>query len=220
MFRTLKTMKIIGLTAGLGLACAVSAQADDFKPLHKGSFIVDARATTVAPKESGNILTAAGVDSGLDVSINNNTIPSLGLVYFLTDHVAVDLTLGTSKHTIKAVGPATNVAVHDTWVLPPVVAIQYHFMPTSKVNPYVGAGLNYMLFYSGKDKNGFTVKLKNGFGYAVQGGVDVALSGPWTLNLDAKKVWFDTNARINGGALKSKVTLDPTVISVGFGYRF
>ncbi|MBP8248059.1 MAG: OmpW family protein, partial [Phenylobacterium sp.] len=97
---------------------------------------------------------------------------------------------------------------------------QYHFAPAAKVSPYVGAGVNYMLFHSGKDQNGFTVKLDDGFGYALQAGVDVAVKGPWSANLDVKKVFFETDAKINGGALKSKVKLDPWVLSVGFGYKF
>jgi outer membrane protein len=48
----------------------------------------------------------------------------------------------------------------------------------------------------------------------------VALQGNWSLNADVKKVWFETDAKINGGALKSKVKLDPVVASVGFGYKF
>jgi outer membrane protein len=77
-----------------------------------------------------------------------------------------------------------------------------------------------MLFFEGQDKNGFTVDLEDGFGYALQAGADVAITGPWTLNLDVKKVWFDTTATVNGGALTSDVNIDPWVVSVGFGRKF
>ncbi len=77
-----------------------------------------------------------------------------------------------------------------------------------------------MAFFEGKDKNGFEVDLDDGFGMALQAGADWNLSGPWTLNLDAKKVWFDTDAKINNGALKSSVSLDPWVVSVGVGRKF
>jgi outer membrane protein len=64
------------------------------------------------------------------------------------------------------------------------------------------------------------VKVDDGFGYALQAGVDVAVKGPWSLNADVKKVWFDTDAKINGGALKAKVNLDPIVASVGVSHKF
>ncbi|MDC7683396.1 outer membrane beta-barrel protein [Asticcacaulis sp. BYS171W] len=208
------------IAASLLALVAGSAAAQEFTPKAKGQLIVNSRITSVAPDESGDILTAAGVDSGLDVKVSDDTIPSLGFTYFLTDHVAVEAILGTSKHEVRAVGGATDVRVHSTWVLPPVVSVQYHFNPKGRVSPYVGAGLNAMIFHSKKDYNGFKVKLDDGTGYALQAGVDVALKGRWSLNADIKKVYFDTNAKINGGALKSDVTLDPLVVSVGVGYRF
>ena len=114
----------------------------------------------------------------------------------------------------------TDTAVHETWVLPPVLSVQYHPMPAARFSPYIGAGLNYMLFYSGEDLNGFKVDLEDGFGYSLQAGADIALTGPWSVNVDVKKVFFDTDARINNGALRSDVTLDPLVVSVGLGRKF
>lgn len=214
-------LKLIAAMGALALiASAGASHAADFKPKQKGTFILTARVTTVAPDESGDIKTAAGADSGLDVDVDNSTVPTLGFSYFFTDHIAVEGILGTSKHQIKAVGPGTDVEVHNTWVLPPVVTLQYHFNPAGKASPYVGAGVNYMDWYGGKDQNGFKVRLKSGAGTALQAGVDIALKGPWALNLDVKKVFYSTDAKINDGALVSKVTLDPLVASAGIAYRF
>jgi len=208
------------LAFGAALAIAGAANAQDFQPKHKGLIMVNTRITDVAPDAGDAIKTAAGANTGLHADVKEDVMPTLGIAYFLTDNVAVDLTLGTTKHSVKAVGPGTNVKVHDTWVLPPVVALQYHFAPAAKFSPYVGAGLNYMIFYGGKDKNGFKVKLKDGTGFALQAGADVALKDRWSVNLDVKKVFFDTRATINGGALTSKVKLDPWVVSAGLGYKF
>ena len=49
---------------------------------------------------------------------------------------------------------------------------------------------------------------------------DSETKGPWSVNLDLKHIAFETDANINFGALKSKVTLDPWVASVGIGYKF
>ncbi len=202
------------------LSAAGVASAQDFQPKTAGTWLVDFRATSVAPDESGAIFTAGGVDTGLDVKVDTDTIPSLGISYFLTDKIAVELILGTSKHTVSATTAPTDTAVHETWVLPPVLSVQYHPMPAARFSPYIGAGLNYMLFYSGEDLNGFKVDLEDGFGYSLQAGADIALTGPWSVNVDVKKVFFDTDARINNGALRSDVTLDPLVVSVGLGRKF
>ena len=105
-------------------------------------------------------------------------------------------------------------------------AAQYHFAPGARISPYIGAGLNAMVFYGGKDANGFKVKLDDGLGYAIQTGVDIALSGPWSANIDVKKVFYKTDASIDPGTsifnghLNSKVTFDPWLASVGISRRF
>ena len=178
------------------------------------------RATDVSPSTS-NAITAGGAPTGLHVHVSDSYVPTLGFTYFATNHVAIEAILGTSFHQIKAVGPGVDVAVRDTWVLPPVVTVQYHFAPAAKVDPYLGAGLNYMLFYGGTNKAGFTgVKTPDGFGYALQAGGNVALHGPWLLNVDVKKVYFETKASVDNGALQSDVHLDPWVLSLGVGRKF
>ena len=120
------------LTAAAAMAlmgAATAAQAEDFEGKHAGTWVVDARATGVVPDESGSIMTAGGVDTGLDVGIGDSYVPTLGITYFFTDNIAVDVTLGTSQHQISAQGPGPDTDVHKTWVVTPVVTAQYHFDP-------------------------------------------------------------------------------------------
>jgi len=209
------------MTLATGAATGATAQtANDWQVARKGDWIVTGRITDVSSSADDSIFTSGGVDTGLNVDVGNSTMPTLGFTYFLTDNISVEAILGATQHEIRAQGGATDVAVHETWVLPPVVTLQYRPAPEARVSPYVGAGINYMLFFDGKDQNGFTVDLEDGFGYALQAGADVALTGPWTLNVDIKKVWFDTEATVNGGALTSDINLDPLVVSVGIGRKF
>ncbi|WP_454759163.1 OmpW/AlkL family protein [Caulobacter segnis] len=214
---TTKLFLALTIAAGLG---ATPVLAQQITPKAKGDIVLNVRLTDVAPKAGDPIVTAAGAATGLKADVKDDLKPTIGLSYFLTDKLAVEVIAGTTRHTVKAVGAGTDVAVHKTWVLPPVVSLQYHPLPGARFSPYVGAGLNYMLFYSGKDQNGFTVDLDNGFGYALQAGADMPINAAYSLNIDVKKVWFDTDTKINGGALTSKVKLDPLVVSVGFGRRF
>ncbi|MBW8812954.1 MAG: outer membrane beta-barrel protein [Caulobacterales bacterium] len=214
------TAKLALAVAAAALCVAGAAQAEDFQPKAKGMIVLDVRVTDVAPTGTDPIYTAAGANTGLRAKVKYDVMPTIGVSYFLTDNFAADLTLGTTKHKIRAHGAGVDVAVKDTWVLPPTLTLQYHFAPKSKISPYVGAGVNYMLFYSGSDKNGFNLKVDDGFGAALQAGVDIATKGRWTVNLDAKKIFFHTDAHDAAKGLKTKVTLDPWVLSAGVGYRF
>lgn len=218
---TLKTLMLsAALLAG---SLAVPAQAQTPEPWQApraGDWIVTGRVTDVFSRADDAVMTAAGVDTGLKVDVGDSLMPTLGFTYFLSDHWAVEAILGTTRHEIRARGGFTDVAVHETWVLPPVVTLQYRPLTEGRFSPYVGAGVNYMLFYGGDDRNGFTVDLDDGFGLALQAGADIGLHGPWSLNLDVKKIWFDTDADINAGALNSEVALDPWVVSIGIGRKF
>src|SRR3989344_496324 len=202
------------------LAVAGVAQAQDFKPKAKGDIVLNVRVTDVAPTGSDPIVTLAGAATGLRAKASYDVMPTVGLTYFLTDNIAVEAIAGTTNHTVRAKGPGVDVKVKETWVLPPIVTLQYHFAPQARVSPYVGAGGDYMLFYSGSDKNGFNLHIDDGFGAALQAGVDIAMRDQWTINLDAKKVFFDTDAVDRTNGIKTKVTLNPWVLSAGVGYRF
>ncbi|MBS0334360.1 MAG: outer membrane beta-barrel protein [Proteobacteria bacterium] len=217
----MKTSAVISALSGIAaLALAGGAQAQAFAPKTAGMVVVDLRVSDVAPVADDAITTLAGAPTGLKAKATDSVMPTLGVTYFFTPNWAVEAIAGTTRHTIKAQGGPTNVEVKDTWVLPPVVALQYHFLPAEKFSPYVGAGVNYMLFYGGKDKNGFQLKVDDGFGAALQAGVDVALQDRWTFNADLKKIFFQTKASDSKNGLKSTVNLDPWVASLGVGYRF
>ena len=211
----------LAMMAASGAAGGAMAQSTgDWQVARKGDWIVTGRITQVSSDADDAITTAGGAATGLNVAVGDDIMPTLNFTYFLTDHVSVEAVLGVTQHQIRAQGGVTDVAVHETWVLPPVVTLQYRPMPEARVSLYVGAGLNYMMFFEGEDQNGFTVDLEDGFGYALQAGADIALTGPWNLNVDVKRVWFDTEASINGGALTSDVGLDPWIVSVGVGRKF
>lgn len=208
------------MAATLALGSAGLAQAQDFQPKVAGVKMINVRLTDVDPEAGDPITTLAGAATGLSAEVEYDVMPTIGLTYFFTDNIAAEVIAGTTQHQVKAKGPGVEVDVHKTWVLPPVVSLQYHFAPAGKVSPYVGAGVNYMIFYSGEDQNGFNLDIDDGFGTALQAGVDIATTGPWSANLDVKKVFFETNATDQTSGLKTKVKLDPWVISAGFGYKF
>lgn len=214
------TIKPMALAAAAALSFAGAAQAQSFEPKAAGRVMLNVRASVVAPTGDDAITTLGGAATGLSAKVSDDVMPTIGVSWFFTDHLALEVIAGTTKHTVKAVGGGTNVKVKETWVLPPVVSLQYHFAPQSRFSPYVGAGVNYMVFWGGKDRNGFQLDVKDGWGASLQAGADYALTGPWSANLDVKKVFFDTPATDAANGLKTKVKLDPWVVSAGLGYRF
>jgi outer membrane protein len=88
--------------------------------------------------------------------------------------------------------------VGKAWLLPPTLTAQYHFTDFRPLQPCVGAGVNWTLFYDQKAAddplNGLAVTslhIRNTFAPALQMGFDDMIDAHWGLNVDAKKLSLD-----------------------------
>lgn len=210
----------LALTASLLASQALfasSAAAYDklFDPADKERWIIRLRAIDVAPDES------ASTSIGGDVTADSQWVPELDFTYFWTEHLATELILATSPHDMGAVNTALgDIDLGDVWVLPPTLTLQYHFNPAGTFRPYVGAGVNYTMFYN-EDPGAVTdIDYEDGFGAALQAGFDYGLNENWAINIDVKKIFLPVDVSINGGAVTADVDLDPWVLGVGIAYRF
>ncbi len=166
-------------------------------------------------------LDSANKDStGLGLSINNKTFPEVDFSYFLAPNVAAELILTyPQKQTVYSNGSEIGSLKH----LPPTLTLQYHFNPTGTVRPYVGAGLNYTNFSSVNFAPAVQAALhpsikRNSWGLAWQAGADVELAKSIYLNFDVKRVNLGTTI-YSSGAEAGKFKVNPTLASVGLGWR-
>jgi outer membrane protein len=218
-----KVAAYLGATAlGFGslLAMTPTAQAQNAEGLNKsaGTFLMRGRIIGVLPDVTSTITTIGG-----KVQATDTFVPEVDFSYFLTDQIAFELIAATTRHGMKATGTAAGtVNLGSVWLLPPTLTVQWHPMPKASFSPYIGAGMNYTFFYNNKAPGGLinSVTYKNNAGYALQLGADIAVKGPWFMNLDVKKIFLSTNANVNRGFVSAKVDLDPVVAGIGFGYHF
>ena len=182
------------------------------------------RAVGVAPDESAKI----GIIGG-DVAISNALIPELDFTYFFTEHFAAELILGTAKHDVKAINTAAgDVDLGSVWLLPPTLTAQYHFYTSDQkvFKPYIGAGVNYTLFYNVKSGDVAGVEYDNALGYAAQVGFDLMLDDTFFINLDVKRLFLSTDVTVDasnlapGLSIPAEVDINPWLIGIGFGMKF
>ena len=214
-------MRKLLFLAGLLFTVSLSAQ----------NWQVRLRGVAVQPNEKSEVSAIGG-----DVNISNSFIPELDFTYFFNKNVAAELILGTTKHDVKTTGsnltaiggPASaEVDLGSVWLLPPTLTLQYHFYPTKTLKPYLGAGLNYTIFYSVDE--GSVVKgldYDNAVGFALQGGLDYMLNDKYFLNFDIKKLFLKTEVSVDATNLASglkipaEVNIDPLLIGFGVGMKF
>ena len=199
-------MKRVVITMILG-ALSLSAMAET-------PWLVRARALHIDPADKSDPL--AGVGASDRLSVSSKTIPELDISYFFTPNIAAELVLTyPQKHDVYLDGKSIGTFRH----LPPTLLAQYHFLPGAQFDPYVGAGVNWNTFSKNRLLNGAASLEHDSVGLAVQAGVDVKLTGNWSLNLDVKKMRLRSDVLI-GGAKASAVRVDPVLLGVGVGYPF
>ena len=210
-----------------------------------GDIVVRLRATHINPDESSKLgeTTDKAYETGTadalygsptaNLKVDSNTIPELDISYYFTKNLAAELILALgTKHDVS-ISPGNGAVAKNLGevnLLPPTLTLQWHFNPDQTLDPYVGAGVTYVramdngLTARAGDVGNFPIRIdRNNWGAALQAGLDVNLDDKWLVNLDVKKIFVDTDVKLNLGDGYKKIDsldIDPWVISVGFGKKF
>jgi outer membrane protein len=207
----------LALVAGLTLGSAAAlAQATE------GPWMMRIRAVNIKPIEKSDAIPALGLPSD-DIYVEDRWIPEVDFTYFFTKNIAAELILTYPQQLDVKSKAAGKLGKFDA--LPPTLTLQYHFAPEGTFRPYVGAGINYTRISSvnlGVVDNltgGKTTLSDNSVGAALQIGFDYKIGNNSYINVDLKKVFIEADVKVNGAKV-SKVTLDPLLVGIGWGFRF
>jgi len=178
--------------------------------MDQGDWLIRFGASNVDPKSNNH--PAVSVDSATSATFN--------FTYMMTENWAVELLAAYPfEHDIYLVG---GPEVGSTKHLPPTVSLQYHFMPDSTFQPYIGAGVNFTTFFSEKlygPLEGAKLSLDDSWGLAAEIGADIMLNETWFLNVNARFIDINSDAKVNGENF-GKVNIDPWVYGAHVGWRF
>lgn len=204
-------MKKISLAltmAALGFV-AQGAMAQDQSP-----WLVRARVVNISPADKSEPI--GGVGAADRITVSSKTIPEVDISYFFSPNIAAELILTyPQKHDVALDGNKVGSFKH----LPPTLLAQYHFAPTSPIDPYLGAGINYTRISSVDLLNGAGTLENHSFGFALQAGLDYKIDKHWSLNFDVKMIQIRSDLMVSGAKV-SEVKVDPLLVGVGVGYRF
>ncbi len=206
--RTLKLLCPLAAAAALFTATPALAQ-------QAGDWTFSLGAHVVAPKSDNGSL-AGGA---LEADVGDNWRPTITGEYFFRDNWGIEVLASLPfHHDIELNGVKAGSTKH----LPPTVSLQYHFTGSEKVKPFIGAGVNYTLFFSQDTTGplaGADLDLDNSFGLALHGGLDFAVGTNKFVRLDARWIDIDTDVKVNGASVGT-VNIDPMVYGAAFVWKF
>lgn len=169
--------------------------------------------------------------------IENGYGLDVATTYFFSDNIATELSLGVSLLRVKnsAIKKASlafgngagNVGKNnDIFFLPLAATIQYHVAPFGAIRPYVGGGYHGAYLYT-RSK---AIKIDPGHGGVLQAGVDFIAKDDTLFTLDVRQYFLKSKLTLRkeflfpGGLaasnVSSKTTMNPLVVSLGFGFKF
>ncbi len=208
---------------------------------NNSDIIVRAGVTTVSPQEdsgfvelNGSTLSLSGGSSKLNV--DDDTQLGLTVSYVIDNNWAVELLAATPfKHTASGSGELAGLDIAEVKQLPPTLSAIYYFDTSNSLKPYLGAGINYTVFFdekltneadstlSGLGLTGGDVELEDSWGLALQVGLDYEINNNWLVNASVRWIDINTEAEIvfdNGNKITADVEIDPIVYTISVGYRF
>ena len=187
-----------------------------------GDWIVRAGVTNISPKSDNG--TIAGADP-ITLDVKLATMMTFDGTYMITNNFGVELLAALPfKHDIYADDGNTRAKVATTKHLPPTLSAVYHFNSAGKFQPYVGAGLNWTIFFDEKAKGpledaGNSVKLSDSVGIAGVVGLDIALTEKMFLNGNIRYMNIETDVKVDGTKVAT-AKIDPWVYAINIGWRF
>ena len=187
-------------------------------PAPSYKWMIRARGIAVIPDEEADLSIP-----GSDVDISTTFVPEVDISYFFNEFFALELILATTPHDVDGEGSIAGLDMGEVWLLPPTLTAQLHLPITPNFKPYVGAGINYTIFFNEDSGDLGTIDYDNSFGLALQAGVDIFLDDRWGINFDVKKIWLSpdvTATTANGVRVTGEVDIDPWIVGGGVSYRF
>jgi outer membrane protein len=191
---------------------AASALAANATRAEQGDWLVRAGISILEPRSDNLRLSPIST-----LQVDEAARPTIDVTYMFRDHWGVEMYASSVwKHDLDVRTSVGTTRFGEVAHLPPTLSLQYHFDPIGRFRPYVGLGLNYtFLFNEEPDALG----IENSFGPAAQLGLDFDLGDHWFVNLSARYIDIDAEARLGSTALGT-VEIDPVIYGVHLGYRF
>jgi outer membrane protein len=213
-----KTIAAVAALALASMAGAANAQESNSRWFaHVGPAYVE-------PAESAKVTLAGSPVPGGDVSIDGRWTVEGEVGYFVRPNIAIAFAAGApptfevnAAGSIAALGKAGEMTGGPAGLM-----AQYHFNPQGRVDPYVGAGVAFLIVFDTKDGSLNNLKADSAVGGAVQAGANFMLNDKYGVFVDVKKAWVGTVATATLGpmAVRAKVKVDPVVANAGLTVRF
>lgn len=206
---------LIAAAGALGLAGTAHAQ--DTGYVHLGIARVD-------QADEATLFAGGTPVEGAGFRTEKNVAPAIEAGLFVFPNVAIAgsvvLPVETSNVATGSLEGLGNLGDEEAGFL--TATAQYHFARGGLISPYVGAGIAYMYVADTEDGVVTDLEIDDAAGLALQAGADLRLGSAFSLYIDVKRLFIETDASglLGGAPITAEAEVDPWIIQAGVGFRF
>jgi outer membrane protein len=216
-------MKPVRLAIALVFILAVPAFAAD------RSFDLTGFAVYVDPNSSGTF-NSPTPNQAFDINFNGKLGYGIGANIFFGNSLSAEFTVSSVKTEASFTGRARVVSADNPnlQMVPITGVLQWHFAPGGFIDPYIGAGVCYILFDNLNTASDFgnlgvsRIDFKDDAGLALNAGLGIRLTPRFAITVDGKYVPLKSSATavFASGTTRTDVKINPVMVSAGLTLRF
>ncbi len=185
------------------------------------------RFAIVSMNPTGDIFDVPETGESFSYQSNSGVGIALDFEYRASRRLGIDFGVISASPGFTVTADAEPVSVSaksDIRVTPIYAALNIHLIPEGRFDLYIGPLVAYVTYdrfelVAGPEmREGFSAE--EGFGYGAVLGLDIGLgSGRWSIVTAIRYLKSTLEASPDDGDV-GKTDLNPTIFSIGFGYRF
>lgn len=208
-------MKILSFTLAAGVLAVAGMTSAHAQSVSDPGFYAAVGYYNVSPKTDNGVLAGA-----FKSSIDSDSEPTVTLGYKFTGNWSAEawFPLTKFKHDVDLNGTRSASIKHA----PLLLTAQYHFLPDSQVQPFIGAGYGWVTVNDERTTGpiaGTNLDVKNADGVVGQVGLDYYATPNIFVRADARYFNWKSKVNLNGAGI-GEAKVDPWIYGVSVGYRF
>ena len=178
--------------------------------------------------QSTNTFNSSNANQPFDISFSGKLGWGAG-VRFGLGSLAVAVDAVEASPTANYGFPGATLNDTNLKMIPITGVLQWHPIGHAYIDPYVGAGVAYVIFQDINNVNDFghvgvsQINFKNDAGFVVNGGIGLNFSPHVGLTGDVKYVPVSSSATavfVSGPNQSQKIKINPVIASVGLTFHF
>lgn len=208
-------MKLLPLSLVAGALAVAGIAPSQAQSVSDPGFYAALGYYNVSPQSDNGVLAGA-----FKSKINSDAEPTVTLGYKFTGNWSAEAWFPLTKfqHDVKLNGAKSATIKHS----PLLLTAQYHFLPESTFQPFIGAGYGWVNVSDERTTGpiaGTNLNVKSSDGFVGQLGVDYYATPNIFIRADARYFDWKSKVELNGAGI-GEAKVNPWIYGVSVGYRF